>query len=181
MPKKALLFAALVCTAWTTNALAATLAPILPRAASLQCEGRKVDLKADCFSYIDEVLACTRQELAFTDIATKKKLGVRSYKAAPKEEGDDYPIVEEKFSSLSCVETKDKEKYVVATMRNGGNCRSCEWHDVYTLDGVLAGTDRDKKKKSAIVTDAVDAVYDKKAKRMTGHNVLIDFYFQREK
>jgi hypothetical protein len=172
--------AALATFTIAAHALAAP-APILPRSAALQCEGRKVELQSDCFSYIDEVLACTRQKLTFSDAATSKKLNVRTFKAGPKEEGDDYPIVEEKFSTLSCVETGDKEKYVVATMRNGGNCKSCEWHDVYTLDGVLAGTDRDRKKKNKVVTDAVDAVYDKKANHVLGKNVLIDFYFLREK
>jgi hypothetical protein len=180
MPTTLRIAAALATLALAAHTLAAPLAPILQRSAALQCEGRKVELQADCFSYIDEVLACTRQKLSFSD-ASGKKLNVRAYKAAPKEEGDDYPIVEEKVSALTCVETGAKEKFVVATMRTGGNCKSCEWHDVYTVDGVLAGSDRDRKKKDKIVTDAVDSVYDKKAKRVLGKNVLIDFYFLRDK
>lgn len=173
--------ATLATLALAAQTLAAPLAPILPRSATLQCEGRKVELQADCFSYIDEVLACTRQKLTFSDAATSKKLNAHSYKAAPKEEGDDYPIVEEKVSSLTCVTTGNQEKFVVASMRTGGNCKSCEWHDVYTIDGVLAGSDRDRKKKNKIVTEAVDSVYDKKTNRVLGKNVLIDFYFLREK
>jgi hypothetical protein len=179
MQNKTWFAAALICASWA--ALADPLPPILHKAAALQCDGRKIDLQADCFSYIDEDLACTRQRLVFADAASKKQLGERIFKARPKEDGDDYPIIEEKFGALACVETRDKEKFVVATMDNGGNCGSCEWHDVYTLDGALVGSDRDRKKKIKAVGDAVGAVYDKQTRRVFGKNELVDFYVQRAK
>jgi hypothetical protein len=173
--------AALAVLSSAAHGYAAQPAPLQDRSAALQCDGRKVELKAACFSYIDEVLACTRQTLTFSDSATGKALNVRTFQAEPKADTDDYPIVVDQFGSLTCVEASNKEKYVVARMDNGGNCARCEWHDVYSHDGVLLGTDRDRKNRSAAVKDAVSSVYDKKTKRVLGQNKLVDFYFQRAK
>lgn len=181
MRNKLHLIALLIAQGVTLVAAAEPLPPILKKSAVMQCEGRKIELQGDCFSYVDEDLACTRKTLMFSDAATGKRLNVRQFKAAPKVDGDDYPIVVETFGTLSCVETSSQEKYIVAAMDNGGNCARCEWHDVYTLDGELLGNDRDRKKKIKAVGDAVSALYDKKTRRVLNKNELVDFYIQRMK
>lgn len=177
MPKNMLLLAAFVSSIWANHAVAAD--PLQRKTASLQCHDRKVQLQGDCFPFMGDKLACTRLSIAFSEHPGNKKLNSRKFTPAPLEEGDDYPVVEERFGNLVCVETKEKEKFIVARMNNGGNCGKCEWFDVYTMDGVLVGNNRDRKKKNKLVGEAVDAVYDKKVKRVIKENELDDFYFQK--
>ena len=96
---------------------------MLPKTATLQCEDRKVVLEARCVDlYGPNMLACTSQRLTVFDSATGKMLKVREF-AAEKADGDDPAIVAEQFSDITCVRTKSDEKYIVATMANGGKRR----------------------------------------------------------
>jgi hypothetical protein len=108
----------------------------MERTASLQCQDRKVDLAATCTAEEDSrQLLCTRQILTVTDSATGTKLNTREFSP-----GKGTPaLIEETFGEVSCVTTKSNEKFIVATMDNGGNCEECEWVDVYSWDGALIG------------------------------------------
>lgn len=158
----------------TTSAGAAT--PFEHKSAQLVCKGRTVALEAQCFPAMGRMLVCNQQSLNFSNAAEGKKLGARVF--TPDEENDafDYPAIEEKVGRLACVETAAKETYVVARMYNGGSCQSCEWFDVYTSDGKLIGSNRDRKIRNKQVDAAVDAVFDEKAKRVISENLLEDFY-----
>lgn len=149
-------------------------APLQERSASLQCADRKVTVEAACFPYAGSIMACTRQAIRFFG-ADGKALGARVFESKPLK-GADYPVVPEQFGELSCVETKDKDKLVVASMTNGGNCEQCEWHDVYSPDGTLLGSTRDRKKAVAAVDAAVGALYDRKARHVLGKQPLTDLY-----
>jgi hypothetical protein len=163
----------LLTLALTGTATAA--APLEPKTENLQCADSRVELHADCFLYAGHMLACTRQSLRFAS-ADGKTLGTRVFKPQPIEEGDDYPVIEEKVGSMSCVETKDKQKLVVASMFNGGNCAQCEWTDVYTTDGKQVGSTRERKDRSAALTAAMEAVKDKQVNRVLNQKQLRAFY-----
>jgi hypothetical protein len=167
---------AALCAATAIPALA--LEPLVAKHAALQCADRRIELQASCFQYVGNMLACTRQSLQFTG-ADGKVLGSRVFTPKPQEEGDDYPPIEEKVGTLSCVETKDKQQYVVASMFNGGNCPQCEWTDVYSRDGVLLGSTRERKGKNADVTAALEALRDKQVKRVLNQEPLRAFYQSR--
>jgi len=154
------------------SAVAAT--PLQERSASLQCADRKVTVEAACFPYAGSLMVCTRQAIRFAG-ADGKALGARVFQNKPLK-GADYPVVPEQFGELSCVETKDKEKLVVASMTNGGNCEQCEWYDVYSPDGTLLGSTRDRKKGAAAVDAAVGALYDRKTKHVLSKQPLTDLY-----
>lgn len=155
-------------------------APLQHKSATLQCHERVVALEADCFQAMGRRLACNRQSLSFTG-ADGKKLSIREFKPVAGDTTYDYPAIEEKVGNLACVDTADKQSYVVARMNNGGNCQQCEWFDVYTVDGVLVGDNRNRKKKNLIVDAAVDAAYDEKVKRVVSENDLEGFYFRKVK
>ncbi len=132
----------------------------LAKTATLQCEERKVVLEASCLDlYGPSALACTSQRLTVSDSATGKPLKVREF-TPEKAEGDDPATVADQFADISCVRTKSDEKYIVATMGNGGNCDECEWVDVYSWDGVLLGSEGGKRKKIKEVSAAVKAAND---------------------
>ncbi len=129
----------------------------MERTASLQCEGRKIDLTATCTAEEDSRrLSCTRQVLTITDSATGNKLNTHETvgKGTP-------AVIEETFGEVSCVTTKSNDKFIVATMDNGGNCDTCEWVDVYSWDGALIGSERSKGPKSPGVAEATAAAFDK--------------------
>ena len=155
-------------------------APLQHKSATLACHERVIALEADCFPAMGRRLACNRQSLSFTG-AGGQKLNTREFKPDPADNTYDYPAIEEKVGKLACVDTAAKESYVVARMFNGGNCQQCEWFDVYTLDGVLVGDNRDRKKKNKIVDAAVDAANDEQAKRVVSENALEGFYFKKVK
>jgi hypothetical protein len=152
--------------------------PLVPKHAALQCADRRVELEASCFRYVGNMLACTRQSLQFTG-TDGKVAGSRVFTPQPQEEGDDYPPIEEKVGTLSCVETKNKQHFVVASMFNGGNCPQCEWTDVYSLDGVLLGSTRDRKNRTADVTAALEALRDNQVKRVLNQEPLRGLYQSR--
>jgi hypothetical protein len=156
----------------TNAAFAAT--PLQAKNVSMQCADRKITIEATCFQYAGSIMACTRQAIRFFS-ADGKPLGARVFPAKPLK-GADYPVIPEQFGDLSCVETKTKEKFVVATMDNGGNCDQCEWNDVYSLDGTLVGSTLDKKKASDSLKAAVDAAYDPHVKHVLNHQDLNRLY-----
>lgn len=149
-------------------------APLQEKKISMQCADRKITVEAACFQYVGSIMACTRQSIRFTG-ADGKPLGVRVFPAKPLK-GADYPVIPEQFGELICVETKTKEKFVVATMDNGGNCDECEWNDVYSLDGTLVGSTLDQKKTNASLKAAIDAAYDAHIKHVLNHQQLNRLY-----
>jgi hypothetical protein len=160
-------------------ASAGTKPALRPRSAALQCVDRKIDLKASCYEESGYPgLSCTSQRLSIIDSASGREIGGQSYKPAPLQAGDAYPIVAEKVSDVICAETQAKQKVVVAKVSNGGNCAQCEWADVYAWDGTLIGSDRDKNKKTE-VGEAVKAAFDKKARKL-GQGDLSGVYFASE-
>lgn len=169
-------YAAVLGLALTGSALAAS--PLQEKNATLQCADRRVTVEGTCFQHIGPVMMCTQQAIRFFD-AAGKPLGARIFPSTPTK-GIPYPTVEEQFGELNCVETKTKEKFVVATMDNGGNCERCEWIDVYSLDGALVGSTRDNKIKSqsknARMDAAIGAAYGEHAKHILSRQPLTGFY-----
>jgi hypothetical protein len=153
------------------SALAA--APLQHKSASMQCLDRRMTVEADCFPHSSFTM-CTRQTIRFS-AANGKALGARSFKASPLK-GADYPVVDEQFGELSCVETAARNRFVVALMDNGGNCEQCEWVDVYSLDGVLLGSTRHGKKVSAELDAAMTAAFSTGGKGVIKQQALIDLY-----
>lgn len=115
--------------------------PLEHRSASLQCPDRRIVIDADCYKEGGRML-CTRQALRFIGV-DGKEVGSRLFAPAPRQQGDDYPLVEAQIGTLSCVETAAGDKLVLAQTANGGNCARCEWLDVYAMDGKLLGSTRD--------------------------------------
>lgn len=157
-----------------TASAALAAAPLQEKNISMQCADRKITVEAACFQYAGSIMACTRQSIRFIS-ADGKPLGARVFPAKPLK-GADYPIIPEQFGELICVETKTKEKFVVATMDNGGNCDECEWNDVYSLDGTLVGSTLDKKRTNASLKAAIDAAYDEHVKHVLNHRQLNRLY-----
>ena len=156
----------------TGAALAA--APLHENNVSMQCADRKITVEATCFPYAGSIMACTRQSIRFFG-ADGKPLGAHVFPTKPLK-GADYPVVAEQFGELNCVETKTREKFIVATMDNGGNCDACEGNDVFSLDGTLVGSTRDKKKANASLNAAIDATFDEHAKHVLNHQSLDKLY-----
>lgn len=147
------------------------------RVAALQCVDRKIELKASCYKEVGYPgLSCTSQRLSISDGASGRELGGQSFKPEPLQTGDAYPIVADKAGDVVCVEAPSKQKVIVVSMSNGGNCAQCEWADVYGWDGNLLGSDRDKKK-NPVVGEALKTAFDKKAKKM-GQGSLFDVYIE---
>jgi hypothetical protein len=155
----------------TGSAVAA--APLQHKSASMQCLDRRISVEADCFPHSSFTM-CTRQSIRFS-AADGKALGARSFKASPTK-GADHPTVDEQFGELSCVETKARNRFVVALMDNGGNCEQCEWVDVYSLDGVLVGSTRNGKKLGAEPDAAVTIAFSGSGKGVLSHQALTDLY-----
>lgn len=163
------------CVAQT--ALAESKPALRQRAAALQCVDRKIELKASCYKEVGYPgLSCTSQRLSISDGASGRELGGQSFKPEPLQTGDSYPIVADKAGDVVCVETPAKQKVIVVSMSNGGNCAQCEWADVYGWDGNLLGSDRDKKK-NPVVGEALKTAFDKKAKKL-GQGSLFDVYIE---
>lgn len=170
MKKLLVLLATLACAS-------ASAAPVFEQKAEhLSCGARVASLEAECFPAMGKILACTKQSLSFSVPAGGKRLNTRVFKPDTAHPAFDYPSVEEKFGELSCVETAARQEYVVAEMYNGGNCESCEWFDVYTPDGVLVGSTRNRKARNKVVDAAVAALFDEKTKRVLAQNTLEGFY-----
>lgn len=148
----------------------------ISKGATMECADRKVVLESTCLEAVgDALLQCTRQTLAVSDNATEKVLNTRTFATqAPK--GDVPALVEEKIAEMTCVTSKAGQKYIVTAMINGATCETCEWNEVYSWDGVLVGSDRDKKIKLPAVDEAVGAVADKDVDRVTGSNDMAGFY-----
>lgn len=156
-------------------------APLQHKSAQLVCHDRTVALEADCFPAMGRMLACSAQSLSFSSKDGGKKLGTRVFTPNDANPAFDYPAVEEKVGNLACVTTAANQRFVVARMYNGGNCQSCEWFDVYTPDGVLVGSNRNRKSVNKTVEAAVDAALDDKVKRVIGEQSLEGFYFKSAK
>lgn len=148
--------------------------PLQERGAAMQCADRRIAIEAACFPAEGRSLACTRQAIRFFG-ADGKPLGARVFQSAPIQQGDAYPVVEAKFGALECVETREKKKFVVASMVNGGNCEQCEWDDVYAPDGALVGSTRAGKTSRAALERGFGALYDK-SRRVLAHQDLAQLY-----
>jgi hypothetical protein len=148
-------------------------APLQHKSASMQCLDRRISVEADCFPNSSFTM-CTRQSIRFSG-ADGQALGARTFDARPLK-GADYPVVDEEFGELSCVETKARKQFVVALMDNGGNCEQCEWVDVYSLEGVLLGSTRNGKTLRAELDAAVTAAFSNGSKGVLRRQALTDLY-----
>ena len=141
----------------------------------MECADRKVVLEATCHDLVGPAtLACVKQSLVISETASGKTLNTRNF--TPVAGGAMAGYIDEKVGEMNCVTTKTGAKYIVTNMFNGGNCEACEWNEVYSWDGVLLGSDRDKKKKVQLVEDAVGAITEKDVDRVTGVNDVAGFY-----
>lgn len=166
MSNKSIFLAVLFAAGLIQSAQAGNKPALSPRSAALQCVDRKIELKATCYKETGYPgLSCTSQRLTIRDAASGRELGGQTYKPAPLETGDAYPLVDEKISDVACAETPAGQNVIVVKASNGGNCAQCEWTDVYAWDGALLGSSRDKSR-SAEVDDAVKAAFGKKAKKI---------------
>jgi hypothetical protein len=147
--------------------------PLQHKITSMECAERSIAVEADCFAHSSFTL-CTQQLIRFTG-ADGKTLSKRVFQTRPLKNSP-YPVVEERFGELNCVETKDKKRYLVASMTNGGNCEQCEWNDVYSTDGVLIGTTRNTTKNNAAVESATDALYVDSTKHVLKTQAFTKFY-----
>lgn len=148
------------------TAYAAGKVPLLQRSAAAQCADRKIELKGACFKQEGiPGLSCTTQRLSISDVSTGRELASQTFKPAPLQKGDAYPIISERLSDVSCKETAAKEKFIVIMMSNGGNCDQCEWQQLYTWDGKVLGSSIDAKKDPAI-NAALKGTENKKAKSL---------------
>lgn len=170
MMKKSLLFVLLPAALYGAlpGSPAGAAKPVLSdsKSAVLQCQDRRIELKADCLRS-DEAAGgiCTRQSLTFSDGAGRL-LGQRVFAPLASAAQDGIAPVEEKVSEVACVATARGAKYIVARMDNGGNCDRCEWVEVFGWDGAAVGSDRDKKKRNAQVTEASQAAFGDDARKI---------------
>lgn len=175
--KKNLILGLLMSVCLAQTALAQSKPTLRQRAAALQCVDRKIELKASCYKEAGYPgLSCTNQRLSISDGANGRELGGQSFKPEPLQTGDAYPLIADKVGDVICAETPGKQKVIVVSMSNGGNCTQCEWADVYSWDGALIGSSRDKKKNPA-VGEATKTAFDKKAKKI-GQGSLFDVYIE---
>ncbi|MEG2049134.1 MAG: hypothetical protein RR100_19970 [Comamonas sp.] len=175
--KKNLILGLLLSVCLAQTALAQSKPTLRQRAAALQCVDRKIELKASCYKETGYPgLSCTSQRLSISDGANGRELGGQSFKPEPLQTGDSYPLIADKVGDVVCAETPGKQKVIVVSMSNGGNCAQCEWADVYSWDGALIGSSRDKKKNPA-VGEATKTAFDKKAKKI-GQGSLFDVYIE---
>lgn len=175
--KNSLILGLMLSACLAQAALAESKPALRQRVAALQCVDRKIELKASCYKEVGYPgLSCTSQRLSISDGASGRELGAQSFKPEALQTGDAYPIVADKAGDVVCVETPSKQKVIVVSMSNGGNCAQCEWADVYGWDGNLLGSDRDKKK-NPVIGEALKTAFDKKAKKM-GQGSLFDVYIE---
>jgi len=160
--------------ALTLGAPALAAPPPQARSATLQCADTRVTVEAACLPSAGAQTMCTSQAIRFTG-AGGKALGARAFEAAPIG-GTGMPVVAEQFGELACVETRAGDRFVVATMDNGGNCAQCEWIDVYAPDGRLVGTTRGNRKAPGPVDAAIGAAYGKAGGRVLGRQDLSGLY-----
>lgn len=129
----------------------------IAKKASLDCDDRTIVLEASCTDLNGpRVLACTRQSLSVLDRASGAAKSTRQFAPQPAQDGDP-PLVEEKVGTLACARAGTGERYIVASMYNGGNCEQCEWHEAYDWDGKLVASDRDRSKPDTLMADLLAA------------------------
>jgi len=118
---------------------------------TLDCDDRSIVLEATCAADDGPLPECSAQTLAVVDRANGAVRSKREFDNRPVIAGDP-PLVDEKISQLTCVKTSSNERYIVADMFNGGNCEECEWHELYDWSGALVGSDRNRAKPNATLT-----------------------------
>lgn len=124
--------------------------PAIVKKATLDCDDRTIVLEATCSKlYGAGPLACSAQSLA-VGARGGATPAVHTFAPQPPSDGDP-ALVEEKIGTLSCVKSDKGERYLVASMYNGGNCPECEWHEAYDWNGKLVASDRDRAKPSALL------------------------------
>ena len=149
------------------------------RKANLQCAGRQIHLTATCMDILDTgTLSCTDQRIAVSDSIDGKQLHERVFQIG--KEGDDHVgTVDGEIHEISCVTTKSNEKYIVAYMNRAdrGNCKECEWVDVYTWDGELLGNEDKAADVSKIpaIKEASAAAFDPKVPAMA--KITLDSFY----
>ncbi len=149
------------------------------RKANLQCAGRQIQLTATCMDILDTgTLSCTEQRIAVSDSIEGKELHARVFEVG-KEGDDSVGTVDAEFHEISCVTAKSNEKYIVAYMNRagGGNCKECEWVDVYTWDGELLGNEDKAADVSQIpaIKEASAAAFDPKVPVMA--KITLDSFY----
>jgi hypothetical protein len=152
--------------------------PAILKKASLDCEDRTIVLEATCSDvYGPTLLACSKQTLTVVDRASHAVLTTREFKPVPGTD-DDPPMIDEKIGTLSCTRSQAGERYIVASMFNGGNCEECEWDELFDWDGKLIGSDRKGKKPNAVLNELVGDLQ-QKSSRLIGQDELPQFYSAR--
>jgi len=178
MKRKLIFIGSMALALLVQSTFAAEKAKLIHETANLQCLDRKVELQAECFDGDYMFMFCTSQSLNFTDGATGKQINSRVFKAAPKKPKEDYPVVADQLESVDCVKTPASEKYIVTMLSNGGNCKECEWKEIYSWDGAFIGSSRDKNKRDEAKSIFRD-VNNKKSKTF-GRMNMEGFYLMKE-
>jgi hypothetical protein len=120
------------------------------------------------------VQASTRQSLTVLDRTSGDVKTARQFAPQPPADGDP-ALVAEMVDALACPRTGTNERYIVASMSNGGNCEQCEWHEAYDWDGKLIASDRDRSKPSALLAGLL-AAQKQQPDAVIAQKELDDFY-----
>ncbi len=149
------------------------------RKANLQCAGRQINVTATCMDLDDSgKLSCTAQRFAVSDSIEGKELHARVFEPG-KASDNNVGTIDAEYHEISCVTAKSSEKYIVAYMNRagGGNCKECEWVDVYTWDGELLGNEDKAVDVSKIpaIKEASAAAFDPKVPVMA--KIALDSFY----
>jgi hypothetical protein len=106
---------------------------------SLECGGKHIVASTHCVSVEEGPgVFCYTQDISFIDLSSKSSSTLKY----------DHPWrdgTQNSISDISCRSARSR-KFVLVASTNFGNCRTCEWYDVYTPDGKYVGTNRDAAK-----------------------------------
>jgi hypothetical protein len=106
--------------------------------ADLVCRGVRVALEAHCSGRANPAYpSCQSERLSFINMKTGKAKTVPGAGALIRggEGGKGQAkILDGLASGWTCVRGS-KSWYIVVRYDNGGNCKHCEWHEIYTLQG----------------------------------------------
>ena len=104
-------------------------------------------------------------------------LGTKNYQSVKSaSDNNDPATIDEQIGAMTCVKAKSGEKYIVTDMFNGGNCEQCEWHELYSWDGAILGSDRDRKVKNDSLKAALEAINEEDVDNTLGSDEMEGFY-----
>ncbi|BEH11693.1 hypothetical protein GSUET_33050 [Geobacter sulfurreducens subsp. ethanolicus] len=118
---------------------------------SIDCGSNKAVIISNCLDIGTNFPMCIEQKISITNITTNKSITVMTSSISYNDEAltghKGGKLLDGLAVSWQCAKDKEENELLLLNFTNGGNCKSCEWDEIYDMSGRVVVSTKGKKNK----------------------------------